>query len=277
MASLHGKPRLPKHFSLISAQTSDQHDDKKHEELRGKLRDGGYDPVEVQTNHAGADEKSFMVEHDGTPDDRKAMEGMAKEHGQESVLHSSRLAGPDGHGHHNELRMVQTGKSVPGRGYRHGAGITSHYTTLPDGSRFQMGVGNLEKEVVNEPLAKPVRKSEAGEALREASVREKLERLRSLVKRESIPAADLRISDPESQCAACEQPAADCACYEGLSRPTISVAGGSVEVMFKSDWTPEDKDNFVDDLKRRAGIVLKGKIGVLRQAKRAVDRRRGRA
>jgi hypothetical protein len=426
MASLHGKPRLPKHFSLISAQTSENHNETEHEALRDKLREHGYDPVEVQGNYGGVNEKSFMVEHSGSPDDKKAIESMGKEHKQESVLHSSRIQGPNGFGHHNELKMVQTGKSVMGRGAWAGEDITSHYTVLPDGSKIQMGVGNvglkksLEKELVNEPLMKPdhprklvhysnhpaisvadpeearrhagsggglerrrqpikarsywyfegtqpeahignrphkytaempeghklydigadpkgirakhmkegqkdpdameheiastghhgyydsksslpnavayfhpvkamlesakpglgagsdrhMEKSESGEAVQQARVREKLERLRSLVKSESIPARELEISNPESQCSACEQGAADCACYEGLSRPTISVASGKVDVMFKSDWTPEDKDNFVEDLKRRAGIVLKGKLGVLRQAKRLVDRKK---
>ena len=61
MASLQGKPRLPKHFSLISAQTSENHDEKKHEALRDKLRERGYDPVEVHGNYGGVDERSFML------------------------------------------------------------------------------------------------------------------------------------------------------------------------------------------------------------------------
>lgn len=100
---------------------------------------------------------------------------------------------------------------------------------------------------------------DASEADKQAKIREKLEALRSKVKEEVIPAKDLAegLEQPEEECPACESESEECSCYEGLSRPRLEFDGKKVTIFFKSDWGAEDKDNFKDDLKRRAGIILK--------------------
>lgn len=99
----------------------------------------------------------------------------------------------------------------------------------------------------------------SSEADRQAKIKEKLDQLRSKVNSEIIPSKDLAegIDSPELNCPACESSAEECSCYEGLSAPRLEFDGKKVTIFFKSDWSSEDKDNFKEDLKRRAGIILK--------------------
>jgi hypothetical protein len=65
--------------------------------------------------------------------------------------------------------------------------------------------------------------------------------------------------NPEKQCEDCGSTAAFCDCYTGLQRPRLEFDGKKVTIFFKSEWAMEDRENFVEDLKRRAGQILKAK------------------
>lgn len=65
------------------------------------------------------------------------------------------------------------------------------------------------------------------------------------------------MSNPEEECEACERPVNNCICYTGLPRPAIEFDGKKVSIFFKSEWSLEDRQNFIEDLKRRAGRILK--------------------
>lgn len=122
----------------------------------------------------------------------------------------------------------------------------------PENKKQLTDVGQAISDALDE--AKDV-----SEADKQAKIREKLEALRAKVKEEVIPAKDLAegLEEPERECPACESQAEECSCYEGLSRPRLEFDGRKVTIFFKSDWSPEDKDNFKEDLKRRAGIILR--------------------
>lgn len=115
------------------------------------------------------------------------------------------------------------------------------------------------------------------EADKQAKIREKLEALRAKVKEEVIPAKDLAegLENPEEECPACESQSEECSCYEGLSRPRLEFDGKKVTIFFKSDWGAEDKDNFKEDLKRRAGIILRkreeARSNALVKARKLID------
>lgn len=115
------------------------------------------------------------------------------------------------------------------------------------------------------------------EADRQAKIRERLEELRAKVKSEVIPAKDLAegLEEPEKECPACEAQAEECSCYEGLTTPRLEFDGRKVTIFFKSDWSAEDKDNFKEDLKRRAGIILRkreeARSVALEKAKKLID------
>lgn len=129
-------------------------------------------------------------------------------------------------------------------------------------------LGQAISEVIDENVS---------EADKQAKIKEKLEALRAKVKSEEIPAKELAegLESPEEVCPACEQPAEECSCYEGLSTPRLEFDGRKVTIFFKSDWNAEDKDNFKDDLKRRAGIILRkreeARSVALSKAKRLID------
>jgi hypothetical protein len=97
------------------------------------------------------------------------------------------------------------------------------------------------------------------EADKQAMIGERLELLRSKLKGEVIPAKDLKegLDNPETHCPACEEKSESCNCYDGLSAPKTAFDGKKVTIIFKSDWSGEDRDNFKEDLKRRAGVILK--------------------
>lgn len=62
---------------------------------------------------------------------------------------------------------------------------------------------------------------------------------------------------PETQCPDCEQPVDECLCYVGLPRPRLEFDGKKVTIFFKSEWDIESRESFVEDLKRRAGRLLR--------------------
>jgi hypothetical protein len=80
----------------------------------------------------------------------------------------------------------------------------------------------------------------------------------------SIPMKDLAagMKDPEEECPACENPSSRCSCYFNLPRPRVEFDGKKVTIFFKSEsWDAATQEAFVDDLKRRAGQILKRKTG----------------
>lgn len=76
--------------------------------------------------------------------------------------------------------------------------------------------------------------------------------------KETLTAKDLvaGIENPEKECAACERPAEKCICYFNLPSPRIEFDGKKLSIFFKSEWHEEDRLNFMNDLKRRAGRIL---------------------
>ena len=55
----HEEVNLPDHFSMISAQTSDQHNEDSHNKLKEDLSLNGFKPVGTDGNY-GYDEKSYF-------------------------------------------------------------------------------------------------------------------------------------------------------------------------------------------------------------------------
>lgn len=106
-----------------------------------------------------------------------------------------------------------------------------------------------------------VKKSEDVLAKKEDEVKDisgKLKQLHGLVDKlkehkETLVAKDLTksIDDPDTECSACERAADDCVCYTGLPKPRVEFEGGKLSVFFKSEWQEEDRQNFLDDLKKR--------------------------
>lgn len=85
------------------------------------------------------------------------------------------------------------------------------------------------------------------------SVRDKLNELKETISRKEL--SDGMIS-PEKECPACERKVEDCVCYTGLPKPRVEFDGKKVTIFFKSQWNEMDRENFVSDLKKRAGDVL---------------------
>ena len=94
---------------------------------------------------------------------------------------------------------------------------------------------------------------EAIEETGASSVREKLEELKETVSRKDITEG---MVSPEKECPACERKASECICYTGLPKPRVEFDGKKVTIFFKSEWNEMDRENFVSDLKKRAGDVL---------------------
>jgi hypothetical protein len=254
-------PELPEHFSLLSAQTGPSHDHKKHVSLKSDLELNGLKPVQVKGNY-GHEEAAFLVPHRGTERDRRTVEVLGWKHKQESVLHSS------GDKHKLVFRQNQGKEHQPdwtGEGGVAGTNINSHYTQLGDGRKFQL--------LVRPPrdVKKSVKWSVPAELLKSAEengVQEKLERLKAALaspnnshemsapKMMEIPRADLHMISPEDSCEACENSVENCSCYANLSQPRVEFDGQTLKLFFKSDWSDEDRDNFGDDIKARAGRLL---------------------
>ena len=303
---------LPKHFSLISAQLGPDHDDRAHRALLSDLQGLKMAATETEGSY-GYPEKSVMVEHGGSAEDLSAIDALGRKYQQQSVLHSS-FKGTKGKkgAHHNELRYMDGRPSVFGKGYRVDQDAKDHYTDHPSIGRFQMhldfGVPEEDKAASSEqgqpeasnasvnksrrqPRVKVAKKDlvkamsapvseeskDDSEADKQAKIREKLEALRAKVKEEIIPAKDLAegLEQPEEECPACESQSEECSCYEGLSRPRLEFDGKKVTIFFKSDWSAEDKDNFKEDLKKRAGIILRkreeARSNALVKAKKLID------
>jgi len=79
---------------------------------------------------------------------------------------------------------------------------------------------------------------------------------------ETVPNKDLvpGMLNPEKQCDDCGSTATFCDCYTGLPRPRLEFDGKKVTIFFKSEnWDQESREAFVEDLKRRAGQILKSR------------------
>jgi hypothetical protein len=127
-----GEPELPEHFSMLSAQHDADHNHEAHEKLRHELKNHGFNPVEI-SGFYGYPEKSFMVQHQGTPNDKKTIEDLAfNQNKQESVIHSS--------GGQNELKMRDGSPSWTGSGHTHGKEYNDYYSVLPSGHKVRLNV-----------------------------------------------------------------------------------------------------------------------------------------
>ncbi len=78
----------------------------------------------------GTPEKAFLVEHDGSPGVREAIEAQGRKYGQQSVLHSSNGQ--------NELADLIEGDRHKGSGFEWpGPDQKDRYTELPGGANFR--------------------------------------------------------------------------------------------------------------------------------------------
>lgn len=76
--------------------------------------------------------------------------------------------------------------------------------------------------------------------------------------KETVSAKELiaGIEEPQSECPACERMAEKCICYLNLPRPRVEFDGKKLSIFFKNEWHEEDRVNFMNDLKARAGRIL---------------------
>lgn len=84
-------------------------------------------------------------------------------------------------------------------------------------------------------------------------IKEKLQDLKETISRKEIAQG---MVEPEKECLACERKASECVCYTGLPKPRVEFDGKKVTIFFKSEWNENDRENFVTDMKKRAGDVL---------------------
>lgn len=144
MLKLQNKPQkirksefqIPNHFSMISAQRNDKHNQSKHDALRSDLKDKGFEPIDV-TGHYGYQENSFLVPHTGSAQDRAHIESLGREYKQESVLHSSNLK-------NHLVNLEDPTQSITGEG--HAQDFSDNmYTVLPGGQKMKLHLGSLYK------------------------------------------------------------------------------------------------------------------------------------
>lgn len=126
---------LPSHFSMISAQTSPQHNEAAHKELKEDLKKQGMRHTEVN-GHYGNPEKSYMVEHSGNPKEHKSIEELGRKYKQESVLHSSYKDGK----RENVLKYSDKRPDVKGEGHKLDNSAKDFYTEHPTIGKFQLGL-----------------------------------------------------------------------------------------------------------------------------------------
>lgn len=126
-------------------------------------------------------------------------------------------------------------------------------------SKLQMYTN--EEQIVNE--ASPKAEEEPSKEIKE-EIKEKIQELKDKIEEtaEVVSAKELvpGIENPEKECPACENSSEKCVCYTGLSAPRVEFDGKKFTFFFKSEWNEDDRSNFVDDLKRRAGLVAQKRI-----------------
>lgn len=145
--------KLPRHYSLISAQTGPDHDEAAHKRLAHALKLNGFESQEVVANHGhGHNEKSFLVSRKSADAaDAARLDKLALEFKQESALHSD-----DGK---NELRF--TDGRLPWRGKGVAAGDhESHFVQLPSGEKIRHNVAEIDVERDDGEDLQPVAKAE---------------------------------------------------------------------------------------------------------------------
>ena len=130
---------IPQHFSMISAQHNEVHNKAAHEKLRQELSNHGFQPQEV-TGHYGYPEKSFMVPHTGSIDDRKAIEILGGQFGQESVLHSSNLK-------NHLVHLQDPSKSKEGVGHSNDFS-DNMFTELPGGHKMKLNLNKGDEDLL---------------------------------------------------------------------------------------------------------------------------------
>lgn len=104
----------------------------------------------------------------------------------------------------------------------------------------------------------------ADKAAREQMLFDEMNEIESQVKEvheEVIPKKDLAqgLANPAEECADCGSKQPICLCYSGMARPRLIFDGEKVTIFFKSEWAQDDRENFKEDLKLRAGRILRMK------------------
>jgi len=128
---------LPPHFSMISAQTSGEHNEAAHQQLKNDLKKHGFKHTEVAGHYGGTPEKSYMVEHSGHEQEKAKIEDLGRKHKQESVLHSS--VNKNGT-RENTLKYSDKRPDVTGSGHTVDSKATDFYTEHPTIGKFQVGL-----------------------------------------------------------------------------------------------------------------------------------------
>lgn len=138
--------RLPKNFSLLSAQVSPIHDEGRHGDLLNKLRESGFEPIKTkghwfENNGQLYDEKSYLVPHDGSEESKNKIQNLAfKDFGQKALIHSSER-------NHSEIHS--NGKTRSGRGLAFGKNLPKPHTEV-EGTPYKFHLifhGDLQKSV----------------------------------------------------------------------------------------------------------------------------------
>lgn len=164
---------LPKNFSMISSQIGTDVNPARQAELKQRLEDLGYKVNEAEGHYGGTAEPSFMVEHSGSTADKKVIDELGKEYGQESVLHSTEVP----QGRHNELRFSSGQPSLYGMGYLPAHEAETNYTASPLFGKFQLNIGSKTNPLTvkravrqsTKAVIKEVRDEDTQELMRQAA------------------------------------------------------------------------------------------------------------
>jgi hypothetical protein len=137
---------LPKNFSLISSQVGDKADNVAQKSLAEDLQKAGMKTTAAQGNYGSVPEPSMMVEHNGSPEAKAAIDQLGHKYGQESVIHTD--SGPNGRV--NELRFMDKRPSLFGQGAEQNSAAQANFTETPQHGKFQLQLG--QKDEGDHPL-----------------------------------------------------------------------------------------------------------------------------
>lgn len=121
------------------------------------------------------------------------------------------------------------------------------------------------KELPKPEPVKPESKEEAkdlGDKIKELrdKIKEKIGDHPALNDEVVVPGKELDLDGPDA-CSDCGSSRDLCDCFTGLPMPQIRVDQKGVHIFFKSEWQQEERESFVEDLKRRAGRIVRRRTG----------------
>lgn len=141
------KDTLPKFFSVLSAQKGAALDAAAHDALKADLINSKLGKIsEVAGQYKGQTEPAFMVEHNGSPQAKVALDALRQKYGQEAVLHSEAGSG----GRFNEMNYG--GKKPSTTGF----GIDQNPTAKDFTNSAEYGKFNLKFDKPTQDLEHPL-------------------------------------------------------------------------------------------------------------------------